>query len=152
MNQTNNSFFSKPFIISLFWKQNGYHKHGVFIHSLRAVYYVVKNKEWKMISSALLHDIGKPFVAYQKKEDLKCGDYSFTDHEEKSYLLIKDLRFVSDYTKEIVRYHYLIRDIKKHETKEPARSLTKGQIWDKLDLQIQEDLARFMTYDDLAKK
>ena len=152
MNQTNNSFFSKPFLISLFWKQNGYHKHGVFIHSLRVVYHVVRNKEWKMIASALLHDIGKPFVAYQKQEDLKCGDYSFTDHEEKSYLLIKNWGFVSDYTKKIVRYHYLIRDIKKHKIKDPNRSHDKKQIWDTLEPLIQADLTRFMVYDDLSKK
>lgn len=152
MNQTNNSIFSQPFLISLFWKQNDYHKHGVFIHSLRVAYHVIKNKDLSMIGAAFLHDIGKPYVAYQKDDDFKRGIYSFTDHEEKSYLIIKDWKFVSEYTKNIVRYHYLIRDIEKHKVKNPNRSHDKKQIWDKLDRQMQDDLARFMIYDDAAKK
>jgi len=57
-----------------------------------------------MLLAGLLHDIGKPVVAYQKEEDIALGEYSFTDHEEMSYLIIKDWKFVSDYTKKLVRY------------------------------------------------
>lgn len=59
----------------------------------------------------------KPLVAYQKDEDKEFGKYSFTDHEERSYQLIKNWFFVSEYTKRIVRYHYLIRDIEKSKKK-----------------------------------
>lgn len=67
----------KFFFISLFWKQNKWHKHGVFIHTLRVVYYTFKGKEYRMIPAALLHDIGKPFVAYIREGE---KDLSFIDH------------------------------------------------------------------------
>ena len=79
------------------------------------------------------------------------GEYSFTDHEEKSYEIIKRWPFVSDYTKTLVRYHYLIRDIQKSETKDPERHTAKKAIWDRLDTGMQEDLKRFLKYDDLGK-
>jgi HD superfamily phosphohydrolase len=104
-----------------------------------------------MLPAALLHDIGKPAVAYQKPEDIPTGEYSFTDHEEASYRIIEKWPFVSDYTKELVRYHYLIRDIDKHRTKDPARAKEKSEIWDSLSSQTQSDLQRFLRYDDLGK-
>ena len=143
--------FTKAFIISLFWKQNGHHKHGVFLHTLRVTYNVIKFKEFRMIPAALLHDVGKPFVAYQKEEDIAVGEYSFTDHEEKSYQIIKDWPFVSEYTKLLVRYHYLIRDISKHKTKDPQRAAKKQTILDSLSVEMHEDLKRFLKYDDLGK-
>lgn len=142
---------AKPFFISLFWKQNKHHKHGVLLHTLRVAYHVVKSRKYKMLPAALLHDIGKPFVAYQKEEDIATGEYSFTDHEEKSYQMIKEWRFVSDYTKIMVRYHYLIRDIDKHKTKDPDRSIAKKEIWESLSSQMQEDLKLFLHFDDLGK-
>ena len=104
-----------------------------------------------MIPAALLHDIGKPIVAYQKEEDILLGEYSFTDHEEKSYQMIKGWSFISGYTKELVRYHYLIRDIKKHKTKDPARYQKKKEIWDGLSREMQKDLTQFLNYDDYGK-
>jgi putative nucleotidyltransferase with HDIG domain len=152
MNQINNAIFSKPFLITLFWKQNNHHRHGVFIHTMKVVYQTIKNRDTKLITAALLHDIGKPVVAYQKEEDIPQGEWSFTDHEEKSYQMIKDWKFVSSYTKTVVRYHYLIRDIHKHKTKDPARYKAKKEIWERLDKELQDDLVRFLKYDDLAKK
>ena len=105
----------------------------------------------KLIPAALLHDIGKPVVAYQKEEDIETGEWSFTDHEEKSYQIIKEWKFISDYTKTVVRYHYLIRDIHKHKTKDPARYEAKKKIWEGLDKALQEDLGRFLEYDDFGK-
>ena len=146
-----NRVFSKPFLLTLFWKQNKYHRHGVLVHTLKVLYHTLKNKDYKLLPSALLHDIGKPFVAYQDEEDVKTGEWSFTDHEEKSYQIIKNWNFISEYTKKIVRYHYLIRDIEKHKTKDPKRSEEKKRIWDSLDEYMQEDLRRFIRYDDLGK-
>ena len=147
-----NKILSKPFLKSLFFVQNNWHRHGVFLHTLKVVYHTLKAKDYKMISAAFLHDIGKPKVAYQKPEDIEVGEYSFTDHEEKSYQMIKNISFISDYTKKIVRYHYLIRDIKKSKIENPVRYKIKKKIWDSLDKSIKEDLTRFIKYDDLGKK
>lgn len=146
-----NSIFSKPFLKSLFFIQNEWHQHGVLVHTLRVVYYMIKAGDMRLFCAGLLHDIGKPFVAYQKDEDIEFGEYSFTDHEEVSYQIIKKWFFISQYTKEIVRYHYLIRDIKKHETENVDRYIEKKNIWDSLDKKIQDDLYLFLKYDDLGK-
>lgn len=145
------TIWGKPFWISLLWKQNKYHKHGVIIHTLRVVWYVFRDGDYRMITAALLHDIGKPVAAYQKPEDIQLREYSFTDHEERGYQIIKNWPFLSDYTKQMVRYHYLIRDIDKHRIKEPNRAEEKQAIWDNLDFQLQKDLERFLKYDDLGK-
>jgi len=146
-----NRIFSKPFLLTLFWQQNKYHKHGVLMHTLEVAYHALKYKDYRFFSVALLHDIGKPFVAYQKKKDVKTKEWSFTDHEELSYQLIKDWQFISEETKRLVRYHYLIRDIQKHKTKNPKRSQEKQKIWDSLDTSMHKDLKTFQKYDDLAK-
>ena len=145
------NIFTQAFFKTLFWKQNGHHKHGVLMHTLRVTYYTTINKDFKMIPAALLHDIGKPIVAYQKTEDIPLNEYSFTDHEEKSYEMIKSWKFLSDYTKTIVRYHYLIRDRHKHKTKDPVRYAEKTEVWKDLTCEIQDDLKRFLKYDDLGK-
>ena len=146
-----NRILTKPFLKALFLKQNKHHKHGVFLHTMRVAWYAMKHGDFKMLPAALLHDIGKPVVAYQKPEDIPLKEYSFTDHEEKSYQIIKEWPFISDYTKQLVRYHYLIRDIGKHIKKDPARAKEKQAIWDALTPQMQEDLKRFLKYDDLGK-
>lgn len=152
MNRTNNSFFSKAFMKSLFFTQNKWHQHGVLIHTLRVVYHVIKAKDYKLIAAAFLHDIAKPFVAHVKdKEDEEFKEYSFTDHEERSYEIIKNWTFITKYTKDIVRYHYLLRDIEKSKKEDPIRYERKKKIWDSLDKKIREDLVRFLSYDDLAK-
>jgi len=142
---------TKTFWITLLWKQNKHHKHGVFLHTMRVAWYSIKYKNFKMLPAALLHDIAKPFSAYQKEEDILVGEYSFTDHEEISYQIIKNWRFVSNYSKDLVRYHYLIRDIKKHKIKDPKRYAVKKKIWDALDTKMQTDLETFLLYDDLGK-
>ena len=146
-----NQVISKPFLKTLFLKQNKHHKHGVLLHTLRVAWNALKHGDFRMLPAALLHDIGKPVVAYQKPEDIPLNEYSFTDHEEKSYQIIKEWPFVSDYTKQLVRYHYLIRDIGKHITKNPARAKEKQEIWNSLTLEMQKDLKRFLRYDDLGK-
>ena len=146
-----NPLFTKPFFKTLFWKQNKHHKHGVFLHTLRVTYHTLMHGDFKMVPAALLHDFGKPVVAYQKAEDILLNEYSFTDHEEKSYEIIKDWSLISDYTKKIVRYHYLIRDISKHKIKDPVRAEEKQKIWDNLSEEMQADLKRFLKYDDLGK-
>ena len=152
MNEVNNPFFSKPNLTSLFFVQNKWHQHGVLLHTLRVVYYTLKAGEFKMFAAALLHEIGKPSTAFVKDdEDREFGEYSFTDHEERSYQIIKNWPFISEYTKNIVRYHYLIRDIKKSKMEDLKRYALKKPIWDSLDESTQEDLRRFFIYDDLGK-
>ena len=152
MNIINNSPFSKPFLKSLFFTQNKWHQHGVFLHTLRVTYYILKAGELKLLGAGLLHDIGKPFSAFKKdKEDIEFHEYSFTDHEERSYQIIKNWFFVSEYTKNIVRYHYLIRDMKKSKIEDLERYAKKKPVWDSLDEGMKDDLARFLIYDDLGK-
>ncbi|WP_457749772.1 HD domain-containing protein [Sulfurimonas sp.] len=152
MNRVHNKIFSFAFLDSLFFTQNKWHQHGVFLHTLRVTYYALKAGEFQFFAAALLHDIGKPFTAYKKdEEDFRFNEWSFTDHEEKSYQIIKNWFFISEYTKKIVRYHYLIRDIKKSKKEDVKRYVLKKQIWDDLDKNMQEDLQRFLHCDDLGK-
>lgn len=150
--QVNNKFFSVPYLRSLFWIQNEWHQHGIFIHTLRVAYCTLKASEYKMLMAAFLHDVGKPSTAYIKDEDdVEFGEYSFTDHEERSYQTIKNWPFISDYTKNLVRYHYLIRDIKLSATRDLKRYEEKKKIWDSLDEKMHEDLAKFLKFDDEGK-
>ncbi len=152
MNEVNNKIFSKPFLDSLFFTQNKWHQHGVLLHTLKVVYYTLKHGNFKMLAAALLHDIGKPFVAFKKdEEDREFDEWSFTDHEEKSYQIIKNWPFISDYTKDLVRYHYLIRDLKKSKKEDLERYAQKKPIWDALDDDLKKDLELFLHYDDLGK-
>ncbi len=152
MNKTNNKILSKPFLDSLFFTQNKWHQHGVLVHTLRVTYESLKAGDWKFFAAGLLHDIGKPFTAFKKDaEDYEYDEWSFTDHEERSYQIIKNWTFISDYTKRIVRYHYLIRDIKKSKTEDYERYLEKKAIWDSLDVSMHRDLERFLVYDDRGK-
>ncbi|MDD2789537.1 MAG: HD domain-containing protein [Sulfurimonas sp.] len=152
MNSTHNSIFSIPFLKSLFFTQNKWHQHGVFLHTMRVVYYTFKGGDFRFLAAAFLHDVGKPFSAHVKdEEDREFNEYSFTDHEEKSYQIIKNWPFISEYTKNLVRYHYLIRDIKKSKKEDPQRYGQKKPIWDALSEDMQNDLMRFLYYDDLGK-
>ena len=152
MNKTVNSFFSRAFLKSLFFTQNKWHQHGVLLHTLRVTCYIIKAREFKFFAAGLLHDIGKPFCAYKKdEEDIEFDEYSFTDHEERSYEIIKNWFFISEYTKNIVRYHYLIRDLKKSKKEDLPRYERKKKIWDALSLDMKKDLAEFIRYDDLGK-
>jgi len=145
-----NTLFTKSFLKTLLQYQNKYHRHGVLLHTMRVVYYALINRNLKMLPAACLHDVDKPLVAYQKEEDIALNEYSFTDHEEKSYNVIKNWSFVSDYTKQLVRYHYLVRDIDKHKIKDPKRYQEKKTIWNALSSEMQTDLMTFLKYDDLG--
>lgn len=152
MNRVKNSVFSLPFLKSLFFTQNKWHQHGVLFHTLRVTYYILKAKEFRFFAAGVLHDIAKPFCAYKKDdEDIEFGEYSFTDHEERSYEIIKEWSFISEYTKSIVRYHYLIRDIIKSKEEDLQRYESKKKIWESLDLELKKDLEKFLIYDDLGK-
>ena len=152
MSEINNKIFSKPFLKSLFFVQNKWHQHGVFVHTLRVTYYCLKGGDYKFFAAGLLHDIGKPFSAFVKdEEDREFDEYSFTDHEERSYQIIKNWSFISEYTKKIVRYHYLIRDIYKSKKEDLPRYAKKKEIWDSLDDELKLDLESFMLYDDRGK-
>jgi putative nucleotidyltransferase with HDIG domain len=150
--EIDNKILSKPFLDSLFFTQNKWHQHGVLVHTLRVTYYALKAGDWKFFAAGILHDIGKPFTAFKKdEEDFEFNEWSFTDHEERSYQIIKNWSFVSEYTKKIVRYHYLIRDIKKSKKEDLERYAQKILIWDSLDEEMHKDLYRFLSYDDKGK-
>ena len=144
--------FRKEFFITLFIKQNKWHRYSVLVHTLMVVYHAVKAKQYKMITAGLLHDIGKPVLAYQGENDRLTGQYSFTNHEEISYRLIKKVPFISDYTKNLVRYHFLIRgmDISKRKGYD-GRYRRMRRIYDSLDESFVDDLKLFLEFDDLAK-
>lgn len=148
-----NSVFSKAFLKSLFIKQNNWHRHGVFVHTLKVCYHVCAQGNWRFLPAAILHDIGKPFTASQDKpEDILNNEYSFRNHEEISYQIIKNWWFVSDYTKQLVRYHYLIRDMEKSSKRDPKRYSRLQRSWNKLSDEFKQDLCSFMVADDKGKQ
>lgn len=71
---------------------------------------------------------------------------------EIAYQIIKKWS-ISTYTKNLVRYHYLIRD-KELATKKGLLNKAKRmqKSFDKLDKKIIEDLEMFMKIDELGKK
>ena len=119
---------------------------------MRVTYYCIKGGDYRFIACGLLHDVGKPFSAYQDEGDVIDGTYSFTNHEELSYQIIKKWKFLSSYSKDLVRYHYLIRDMKKSKKKgKIARYKRLMRTWDSLDEDFKKDLSQFLTYDDQGK-
>ena len=143
----------RVFFITLFIKQNNYHKYGVLLHTIKVMYGAFLDKKYKFIVPALLHDIGKPFVAYQKKEDIALDIYSFTNHEEKSYQIIKNWFFISSWTKDIVRYHFLIVDMKRTKEKNDIKKLQRlEKTWNSLSHDLVTDLHIFLKYDEFGKK
>ncbi len=150
-----NTALSKNFWKSLLYRQNNHHAHGVFFHSVLVVYYLFKMKQYKMMVAGVLHDISKPVVAKPDAKDIErgFGELSFTSHEELGYQTIKNWGFISDYTKMIVRYHYLIRGMSKAKEKgQMAKYRRLKRIWDGLSQDMKKDLAIFLKADDLAKK
>lgn len=142
----------KEFYITLFIKQNKWHRFGVLLHTLAVVIHILKAKKYKMIPAAFLHDIGKPYVAFQNEKDKQTGEYSFFNHEEISYHIIKNWK-VSPYTKNLVRYHYLIRGMQKAKEKNLLGVYKRmKRNFDGLDDDFIEDLKLFMKFDDLAKE
>ena len=105
-----------------------------------------------MIPACLLHDIGKPMVAFQDEKDVLCGTYSFTYHEEASYQVIKDCPLISPYTKMLVRNHYLLRGMQKAKEKGLyGRYKRMRRIYDRLTPKEVKDLEIFQGIDDLGK-
>jgi predicted HD phosphohydrolase len=150
----------KSFLITLFIKQNKYHKYSVLGHTLSVARQAIKNKRYDLIASAIFHDIGKPVVAHQRDiEDQLNGTYSFTGHEEKSYQIIKNWFFLSERTKLIVRHHYLItgmasdyrKYIKTNEERFVESYQNRFKIWSSLDKSFQEQLLIFKIFDDNGK-
>ena len=141
----------KEFYITLFIKQNKWHKFGVLLHTLAVVFHTFKAKKYKMIPAAFLHDIGKPYVAFQDEKDKITNEYSFHNHEEISYHIIKNYR-VCEYTKKLVRYHYLLRGMQKAlEKNHIARYSRMKRAYESLDEDFIYDLKLFMKFDDLGK-
>ena len=133
-------------------KQNNYHRFGVFNHTLAVAVHAIKNKQYKMVPAALLHDIGKPIIAFQDEKDKTTGEYSFHNHEELSYQIIKNWK-ISDYTKKLVRYHYLIRGMSKAKQKNQIGKYKRmKRSYDSLNDGFKKELKLFMKFDDLAKK
>lgn len=144
--------FRKEFFITLFIKQNNWHRYSVLKHTLAVVSNAIKLKKYRMIPAALLHDIGKPIIAFQDEKDKLTGEYSFHNHEELSYQIIKNWK-ISSYTKDLVRYHYLIRGMSKAKQKNQIGKYTRmKRSYDKLDPKFVKDLKLFMKIDDLGKK
>jgi len=149
--------FRKPFWVTMFYHQNKHHKHGVIIHTLKVTYHLIRKNRWDLVPAGLLHDIAKPLTAYQDEDDINegLGDYSFTNHEVFGYTMLKNCPdwLVSDYTKNIVRYHYLIRGMHKARVKKDIPKLKRlKRIWSKLTPDFKDDLAIFLVCDDLGKK
>ena len=149
------------FLTTLFIRQNKHHNHSVLVHTLNVFRYALLSKQTKFLTAAILHDIGKPLVA--TIDDDKYG-YSFTNHEEKSYQIIKNWPFVSDYTKNIVRYHYLRRRILKDGKKlREGKNSSNGDLITQKGIcnmintylsfspEFKKDLKKFQKLDDKAK-
>jgi CRISPR/Cas system-associated endonuclease Cas3-HD len=141
----------KHILITLFWRQNNYHQHGVLFHTLRVTFEVIKSGHHRMIPAGLLHDIGKPFCAIQKPEDIINNEWSFTDHETYSWQLIRSIPFISEYTKQLVRYHYIIRRMAKTKEKGMTEYLELKKEWDLIPKEMQKEIALFMKLDDRGK-
>jgi hypothetical protein len=151
----------RAFLITLFWKQNQWHKYSVLRHTFSVVYSCVKLKQYNLIIPALLHDIGKPFVAFQDEDDIieNIGSYSFTNHEEKSYQIIKNWKLISEETKLLVRYHYLItgmlvslrKFLKTKDVKHLDDYTSRKLIWNNLNYIMQDKLMYLKFSDDEGK-
>lgn len=141
----------KEFYITLFIKQNKWHRYGVLLHTFAVAFHILKAKEYKMLAAAFLHDIGKPYIAFQDEKDKLTKEYSFHNHEEMSYHIIKNWK-VSEYTKKLVRYHYLIRGMQKAQEKNHIQRYNRmKRAFDKLDENFIEELKLFMKFDDMGK-
>lgn len=112
---------------------------------------VIKSRQWKMVAAGLLHDVGKPASAHQKPEDIINNEFSFTNHEEKSFQIIKNWPFVSNYTKNLVRYHYLIRRMSKAKKKGLNEYERIKLTYDGFSEEFKKDLSVFLRCDDLGK-
>ncbi|MGK0256420.1 MAG: hypothetical protein ACI81I_001037 [Arcobacteraceae bacterium] len=151
--EVNNTLYSRAFWETLIVKQNKWHRHGVLIHTFKVVYQVLKAKDYKFIATAFFHDLGKPIVAFRDEEDMITREYSFRDHEEISYQIVKNWPFLSPWTKEMIRFHYIIRDRINSKEKGHLKRLARlDAAWDTLSPEFIKDLELFLIYDDRGKK
>lgn len=144
----------KAFLVTMFVKQNKHHSHSVLGHTVHVTWELIKKGRWDLVPAGILHDIAKPLSAHQDERDIEEGldFYSFTNHEIFGYHMIKDWP-ISDYTKNIVRHHYLIRGMHKAKIRNnPAKYRRLKRIWNKLDDDFKADLGVFMAADDAGKK
>lgn len=124
-------------------------------------WYALLSSRRRFFLAALLHDVGKPFVATLDEDG---HDYSFTNHEEKSYQIIKQIPFISNYTKNLVRYHYIRRRIVKDSKKlREGKNSSNGDLitqesvnkmintYNSFPKEFQRDLRMFQKLDDKAK-
>ena len=147
--------FGKDFWVTLLIKQNRWHKHNVLVHTLKVAYHLARKGRWDMVAAGLLHDIAKPLSAYQDERDIAGGEgeRSFTNHEAMGYYLIKDWKFISTKTKDIVRYHYLIRGMHKAKKRGQMNKYNRQKkLWNGLTNEMKADLGVFLACDDLGKK
>jgi len=145
----------KAFLTTMFIRQNKWHAHSVIGHTIKVTYELIKKGRFDLVPAGILHDIAKPLSAHHDEEDIKEGldHFSFTNHEIFGYHVIKNWGFISDYTKNIVRHHYLIRGMYKAKKKDNLPKYRRlKRIWDKLDDDFKADLGVFMACDDLGKK
>lgn len=148
----NKRYKRKAFWLTLFWKQNWWHTSGVIGHTLKVTWCLIRKNRWDLVPAGLLHDFGKPYSAYQKPKDVIRNEYSFTNHEEFSWFIIKNWK-ISQKTKDIVRYHYLLRGMYKAKKKgQFSKYNRQRKIWDKLSPEFQEVLREFQICDDIGKK
>lgn len=151
--EVNNSLYSRAFWETLILKQNKWHRHGVLIHTFKVVYQVLKAKDYRFLATAFFHDLGKPIVAFRDEEDIITREYSFRNHEEKSYQIVKNWPFLSPWSKDMIRFHYLIRDRMNSKKKGHLKRLARlDAAWDKLSPEFIKDLEQFLIYDDRGKK
>lgn len=144
--------YKKAFWMTLFVKQNKWHKHSVLVHTLKVTWFLILHKKYDMIMAGLLHDVAKPLSAIQDDRDKEVGDYSFTNHEAMGYHVIKKWPFISERTKTLVRYHYLMRGMYLAEKRgQIGKYNRQKRIWDKLDDKMKKDLSDFLYCDDLGK-
>lgn len=144
--------FRKEFFITSFWKQNKWHRHGVFIHTVRLIYQCIINRKYSYIPAAILHDIGKPIIAHQTEKDKINKEYSFTNHEEISYRMICKYSFISNFTKYLVRYHYIHRAIDKSLRKGNFKKYARlEKKYKKINPILISHLQTFQELDDIAK-
>jgi hypothetical protein len=153
----------KIFFTTLFIRQNQYHKYSVLRHTLAVAYESIKAKQYRFIIPALLHDVGKPVVAFQDERDKVLNTFSFTGHEEKSFLMIQHIPFFSHKTKMLVRHHYLITgmatDLRKagknrdegDDVKFMKSYQSRRDIWDSFDDDFKKELMLFKIFDDNGK-
>jgi len=120
----NNKLYSKTFWVTLLIKQNRWHRHGVLIHTLKVVYQVCKAKDYKFLATAFFHD-----------------------------QIVKNWPILSDWSKDMIRYHYLIRDRRNSKKRGHLKRLARlDAAWDKLSPEFIKDLEQFLIYDDKGKK